>query len=145
MVRLDHLLARGGGDGLRDEVGEPREFREHPELLEEVRRDLRLDHLPDALRDVVETRHSQREAHPLHRAEEVHRQRHRRPPDVLEEDRRPPGLDRPIGDLRRLEFRGDLRRDALEFTARFKGGEIVAQVAKRHRHSFPWNGGDGPS
>ena len=141
VVPLDHLLARGGGDGLRDEVGEPRELREHLELLEEVRGNLRFDHLLDALRDVVEPRYAQREAHPLHRAEEVHRQRHRRSPDVLEEDRRPPGLHRPIGDLRRLELRGDLGRDALELAARFKGGEIVAKVAKRHRLSFPRDGG----
>jgi len=31
-ILLDHLLAGGGGDGLRDEVGEPRKLREHLEL-----------------------------------------------------------------------------------------------------------------
>jgi len=144
-ILLDHLLARGGGDGLRYEVGEPRELREHLEFLEEVRGNLRFDHLLNALRDVVEPRHAQREAHPLHRSEEVHRQRHRRPPDVLEEDRRPPGLHRPIGDLRRLEVGGDLGPDALELAASFKAGEIVAKVAKRHRLSFPREEGDGPS
>jgi len=105
-ILLDHLLARGGGDGLRDEVASRASF---GSILSFSRKFVgsRFDDLLDALRDVVEPRHAQREAHPLHRAEEVIASgtddpgRSRRGSPAL----RP---SRPIGDLRRLELRGDL-------------------------------------
>jgi len=130
---LHHFLAGRRRNGLREKVRKPRQAGKHLELLQEVGGDLRLQDLGDPRADVVEPRNPQREAHPLHRPEEVHGERHGAPFHVREQQRRAPGFDRTVCDFRRLELRGNLHGDFFQVSSRLEGGEERRQVAERHR------------
>jgi hypothetical protein len=53
---------------------------------------------------------------------------------VLEEERRPARLDRAVSDLRDLEVRVDLGRDAYELTLAVEERDPVAEVSQRGWH-----------
>ena len=58
-------------------------------------------------------------------------------PSGLEEQRRAPGLDRPVDDLGGLEIRVDLGVDLDELALPLQQGDPVAQVVEGHGASLP--------
>ena len=135
VAALEHeLLTRRAPDGFRPRVGDRLQLLQSAHLFDESLRRLQLEHVGEPGCDVVERLRIECHAHPALCAELVDQQRPRRPLDVLEQQRRPPGLHRAVVDLRDLELRIDLGADANELTLALEQGDPLAQVTRRcHR------------
>ncbi len=81
-----------------------------------------------ALRDVVELLDAEREAHPPLGAELVDQQRMLGALRLLEQQRRPAGLDGSVDDLGDLEIGIDLGRDANEFALALEQRDPLAEI-----------------
>ena len=134
VARQDDLLAGAARDGLRQRVGDRLQLLQAPHLLDEPLRRLHLEHVLELRADVVEPLDAEGEAHAPLRPELVDQQRVLRALRVLEEQRRPAGLDRAVDDLGDLEVRVDLGRDANELALALEQADPLAQVGGRgHR------------
>ena len=108
----DDLLADALTDRLRARVGDRLQLLQAAHLLHQAARRLHLEHVGDPLRDVVEALDSEGEAHAALGAELVDQKRVPGALRLLEQQRRPSGFHRAVDDLRDLEVRVDLGRDA---------------------------------
>ena len=99
------------------------------DLLDQPLRRLHLEHVLELRRDLVEPLDAEGEAHPPLGAELVDQQRVLGALRVLEQQRRPAGLDRPVDDLGDLEVRVDLGADADELALALEQRDPVAEVA----------------
>ena len=135
IVALEHdLLARSLRDGLRHGVGDRLQLQEASHLLHETLRRLHVEHLAQLRRRVVELLDAQGEAHAPFGSELVDEERMRRSLRMLEEERRSSGLDDAVGDLRDLEIRIDLGRDASELALALEERDPLPEIGeRRHR------------
>ena len=119
-------------DDLRPRVGDRLQRLQPAHLRGEALGRLHLEHVGELRGDVVEPLDAEREAHPPLGAELVDQQRVLGALRMLEEQRRPAGLDGAVDDLRHLEVRIDLRRDANELALALEKRDPLAQVAGGH-------------
>ena len=124
----DDLLRRAAADPLRLRVGDRLQLLEPANLLRDPLRRLHLEDVADPLARVVERVDPEREAHPTLGTELVDQQRVARL-RVLEEQRRPAGLDHAVGDLGDLEARVDLGGDANELALALEQCDPLAEVS----------------
>src|SRR5262249_62402520 len=101
-------------DDVVERVGDRLQLPEAAELVDEPRRRLHLEHVGELGTDIVEPLDAEGEAHAPLRAELVDEKRMAASFRTLEEQGRPPGLDRALDDLGHLEIRVDLGGDAYE-------------------------------
>ncbi len=127
--RVLHLLRRDVRDRAELAEGVP-----HPH---EALRQLRLEQRADLLGDLVEGLQPERLEQPPVGAEDVHRQRHVRALDVLEEQRRAAGLVDAVDDLPDLQVRIDFGLDALEVAIALQGAEERAKIVVSHAVQYP--------
>ena len=73
---------------------------------------------------------AKRRTHAIHRAEEVHHDRHRSALRILEQKCRTAIEKHPLGYFRHLEFRVDLYPDPLELSPAFEMTEEFLQACK---------------
>ena len=125
------LLTGAARDSLRPRVGDRLQLLQAAHLLGEPLRRLHLEHVLELARDVVEPLDAERHAHPPLGAELVDQQRPVGALGVLEQQRRPAALHRPVDDLRDLEVGVDLGGDADELALAFEQADPLAQVAGR--------------
>ncbi len=132
LVAREHdLLAFALRDDLRRRVGDRLELLQAAHLLPEPLRRLHLEHVGELLRDSVEARRPEREAHAPLGAELVDEERVLGALRVLEEQRRAAArLDEAVDDLGDLEVRVDLGRDAVQLALALEERDPVAEVAK---------------
>ena len=105
-------------------------FRPRTLSAESLRR-LHLEHVLELARDVVEPLDAEGHAHTTLGPELVDQQRVTRAARVLEQERRPAALHRPVDDLGDLEVGVDLGGDADELAFVLEQANPVAQVAGR--------------
>ena len=133
------LLAGAARDGLRQRVGDRLQLLQAAHLVDEPLRRLHLEHVLELRRDVVEPLDAERQAHPPLGAELVDQERVLRALRLLEQERRPAGLDRAVDDLRDLEVGIDLGGDANELTLVLEQANPLAQVAGRGHGVSLWS------
>ncbi len=106
-------------DGLRHQIAQPPDHRQHLQRVHDALGHLRRHQLVDLPREIVERAHAEREAHPLQRSEDIRRDRHVEAGRLLEQQRRPAAraLARAIGDGGNLEVRTDRFGDPRQQTA----------------------------
>src|SRR5439155_9076167 len=121
-------------DALGLGVGDRLQLAQAFDLLHQPLRRLHLEHLADPAARLVEALDPEREAHPPLGAELVDQERMSRL-RILEQERRPAGLDDAIGDLGDLEVRIDLGRDANEFALPLQEPDPVAEIGERRQGS----------
>ena len=135
VARQHDLLAGGLRDLLRHRVGDRLELPERAHLVDEPLRRLQLEDLAELVGEVVELLDAEGQAHALLGAELVDQERVLRALRVLEQQRRPAGLDDAVDDLGDLEVGVDLGRDADELALLLEEGDPFAQVGGRARHA----------
>ena len=104
---------------------------ERAHLVDEPLRRLQLEDLAELVGEVVELLDAERQAHPPLGAELVDQERVRGSLRVLEQERRPAGLDDAVGDLGDLEVGVDLGGDADELALLLEERDPLAQVGGR--------------
>ena len=119
-------------DRLRHRVGEALELPEALDLLDDALRRLHLEHVAELLADGVQGGLAEGHRHPPLRPELVGEQRVLGALEVLEEERRAAGLDRPVDDLRHLEIRVDLCLDLDQLAGAAKLVDPGAEVGRGH-------------
>ena len=100
-------------------------------LVDEPLGRLHLEHVAELVGRVVEPFDAEREAHAPLGPELVDEEPMARALRVLEEQRRPAGLDRAVDDLRHLEVGVDLCGDADELALALEERNPVAEIAGR--------------
>ena len=126
-------------DGLRLRVGEALELAEaRASLSASPCGGVQLEHVRDASPRPRRAVDAEREAHAPLGAELVDQQRDARAAHVAEQQRRPAGLHRAVGDLGDLEVRVDLGVDLGELAARAQQLDPLAQVVADHRGRSTW-------
>ena len=135
VAREHDLLAGRLRDLLRHRVGDRLQLAERAHLVDEPLRRLQLEDLAELVGEVVELLDAERHAHALLGAELVDQQRMRGALRVLEQERRPAGLDDAVDDLGDLEVGVDLGGDADELALLLEEGDPFAQVGRRARHA----------
>ena len=131
VARQHDLLAGRLRDLLRHRVGDRLQLPERAHLVDEPLRRLQLEDLAELVGEVVELLDAERHAHALLGAELVDQERVGGAFRVLEQERRPAGLDDAVDDLRDLEVRVDLGGDADELALLLEEGDPLAQVGDR--------------
>jgi hypothetical protein len=124
----DDLLARTALHLARPRVGDRLERLQPAHLRGEPLWRLHLEDVADARPELVEALHAEAEAHAPLGAELVDQEGLRRALGALEEKRRPARLDDAVDDLRHLELRVDLGRDANELALALEQGDPLAEV-----------------
>ena len=137
VTREDDLLRRPTAHGFGSRVGDRLQLLQALHLRHEPFGRLHLEHVAEALRDLVQRRRTEREAHAPLGAELVDQKRMRRAFDVLEQQRRPARLDDAIVDLRDLEVCVDLGGDANELALALEQRDPRAQIAGRGHRVHP--------
>jgi hypothetical protein len=132
----DDLLAGALAHSLRAGVGDGLELSQPADLLEQPFGRLHLEHVGDPLRDIVEPLDPEGETHPPLGAELVDQERVPGARGLLEQERRPAGLDGAVDDLRDLEVGIDLRGDAEELALALEQRDPVAEILRRHGASL---------
>ena len=114
--RQHHLLARGTPHCPGLCPGEANNLAQCLQFSAQARRRAlhQLEHLADALRELVEVIDAKRPRHALPGAEDVDQRRHVVPGYVLEQQRWPAGLDDPVRDLSHLKLGVHRRADAAQ-------------------------------
>jgi hypothetical protein len=125
-VLLNDLLARAGGDFLREERAHFGQFRQHGKLAEQALGHLHLEVLADAVGDLLEGVDLQGNLHAALAGEGVDEHRHAVAFRILEQKRGTVVLHRPVGELGDLQNGIDLKGDALQFAGFFQRGDEVA-------------------
>ena len=123
--------------GLRPRVGDRLQLLEAAHLRDEPLGRLHLEHVAEPAPDLVQRRRAEAEAHPALGPELVDQQRVPRALDVLEEERRPAGLDDAVVDLGDLEVGIDLGGHANELTLALEERDPLPQVAGRRHVVHP--------
>jgi hypothetical protein len=126
----DDLLTRARADRLRKRVGDRLQLAESPHLLDDPLRRIHLEHVLELRGDVVEPLDTERHAHPPLGAELVDQQR-MLGLRVLEQQRRPAGLDDAIVDLGDLEVGIDLSADTNELPLALEQRDPRAKIDGR--------------
>ena len=135
-MALVNLLAGAASDRARPRVGDRLQLLEAADLGNEPLWRLHLQDVGDAFSDGVEGGRVERHAHAPLGAELVDEQRPVGTLDVLEEERRPAGLDGAVGDLRDLELGIYLGGDANELAFTLEQRNPSAEIrGRRHPRS----------
>ena len=128
---VEDLLARRLRDGLRPRVGDRLQLQQALHLLAQPLRRLHVEDVAELGGRVVELLDAEREAHAPLGAELVDEERVLRALRVLEQQRRPAGLDDAIDDLGDLEVGVGLDWDAAKLALALEERDPLAEVAGR--------------
>ena len=126
----NNLLRRPTANTLRLRVCDRLQLAQALDLLEQALRRLHLEHIADAPPRLVEALDPECEAHPPLGSELVDQEGVLRL-GVLEEERRPARLHHAVGDLRDLQVRVDLGRDADELAFALEKRDPVPEISHR--------------
>ena len=129
-IALDDFLTRRVLDGLRHQIAQTVEHREHLERVEHAGRHLRRHHLVDVFGHGVERRRAERETHPFDRAEQIGRNRHVEAGRPLEQQPWAAAgqLADTIGDRCDLQIGVDALADARQQAALVEVGDEIVDV-----------------
>jgi hypothetical protein len=132
-VRLeDDVLDRAAPNRLRHRVGEALQLPEALDLLDDALRRLHLEHIAELLADRVQGGLAEGHRHPPLRPELVGEKRMLGALEIVEEESRAAGLDRPVDDLGHLEIGVDLGLDLDQLAGSAKLVDPGAEVSRGH-------------